>query len=307
RLYIKNKKISKNLVVEVEDISAGGKLKGKIVYKGLQIKERKPVKVHLILQKVYVISNREMELGEKALWSQTVESYPYTFQNYVEIPFKFDIKENFPENWEKGYELVLVVEGENIGVDTFVLKSEGKAVEDITLDEILQEPITKNAKSSMEIIAQNRGQNVLLNLLSILFVIAFPAFFWFLLRYRGQTIQELKIQIFYTLIYGAIFTLIFFVPLYLYEKSLIEAKAEEKKKKIIKFTNFLYGIVIASFLFTGFLIFEYLTGNTKIIEFIMSFAVNYFIDGLLGMFFILGVFSLISYIRTLITGDKNVY
>ncbi len=297
--YIKEKRISKNLIIEKKEILSGGVLKGKIIYSGINIKERKPVKIHLILQKVYIISNRETEIGEKAIWSQTVENYPYIFQNYMEIPFEFDIKEDFPEDWEEDYELVLVVEDENIGVDTFVLESKGKAVEDITLDELLEEPISKDSKTSRDIIVQNRVKNPILNIISILFVIIFPAFFWFLLRYRGQTIKEIELQIFYTLIYGLLIILLFFLPLYFYLKSINKSKPEEKKRKIRIFTNFLYGIVFVSFLFSGFLIFKFLMGDTKIIDHLLDITTNHIIDGFLGMFFILGIYSLLSYIRSL--------
>ncbi len=298
-LYIKDKKISKNLIVENKELFPGGSFRGKVVYKGINLKERKPVNVHLILQKVYVVSDREALIGEKAIWSQTVRSYPYTFKNYIEIPFKFNIKENFPEEWEEGYELVLVVEGEDIGVDTFVLKSEGEAVKDITLDEIIEEPITRDSKTSREIIAKSRVKNPVLNILSILFVIVFSVFFWFLWRYRGQSLEEIEIQAFYSLVYGLLIILLFFVPLYLYVKSLIESKPEEKKKKIRMFTRFLYGIVLVSFLLSGIVVFKLLTGDTKIVEHMLNIALNYFIDGVLGMFFILGVYSLLFYIRSL--------
>ncbi len=307
RLHIKNKKILKNLIIEVEDISAGGKLKGKIVYKGLHIKERKPVKVNLILQKVYVISNREMELGEKAVWSQEVESHPYTFKDYVEVPFEFNIKDDFPKNWEEGYELVLAVQGENVGVDTFVLKSEGKAVENIEFDELFEEPITKDAKTSMELIAQKRKQNVLINLLSIIFVIYIPASFWIFLIYQGTPLKKVQEIIFYNLFSGVIFISVFYLPIYFFAKSFTEANVEEKKKKLKIFKIFVYGIVVFSFLFSGFLIFEFLKGNSKVTNFIFDEGIKYMINGFLGGIFILGVYSLISYIRALITGDQNVY
>ena len=305
--HLKKQRVSRKLVIEDENLKPNGRLRGRLIYKGLTMKERKPVKVHLILQKVYILSmTNEKNFLEKAVWSETTVSHPYSYKDYIEIPFYFKIDEKFPDNWEDGYELVLTVEDENIGigVDTIIIKSKGNAIKDVSLDDVLEEPITKDAKSSLEILAYSRSKNKILNLLSILFVIAFSIFFWMMFRYKGQSLEQLKIQIFYTLIYGLFTTLIFFVPLYLYIKSFNNSNSKEKKKKIILFTRFLCGLVFLSFAFSGFVIANVLMGNKEILDKLFYFTFNYFIDGILGMFFILGMYALI---KTSIADDNGNY
>lgn len=297
--FVREKNVSKELRISEIDLSPRGILTGVGRFRGKEIK-RESLKVRLILQKSYLASNRELRIGEILLWSQEIESVPYLLGNVLEVPFKFELGESFPayEDWEGGYELFLLVEGSDFGVEVFPIKAKRAPTEEISPDEVFREPITPRSKTAGEILTEKRYSNPWYGLITSSFLVVFPPFMWFLLR-EEEVFKIEAIKRF--LLSGLVGVVVFYLPIYLSVKKLGESKVEERKMMVRRIRNTALILLMGSFIGWGYVLFRFLKGDSAPLERLMKFLEIYFVDGLLGMFFLLGVYALFVSLRDLPT------
>ncbi|RLJ71271.1 hypothetical protein BCF55_1570 [Hydrogenivirga caldilitoris] len=301
--FLKGRSVSKKLLISEIDLSPRGVLSGVVRFKGKEIK-REGLKVRLILQRAYVASKRELRIGEVPLWSQEIESVPYFMGNALEVPFKFELGESFPsyEDWEEGYELLLLLEGKEFGVEVFPIKSKGAPTEDISLEEVFREPVIPRSKTAGEVLAERRYSNPWYGLITSSFLVVFPPFMWFLVREK-EAFEIEAIKRF--LLSGLVGVIVFYLPIYLSVKKLREGKVEEKKMMVKRIRNTALVLLMGSFIGWGYVLFRFLRGDSVPVERLMEFLEIYFIDGLLGMFFLLGIYALFVSLRDLLTREST--
>ncbi len=290
---IRHMRVSREVVIGEGKLAPGGVLSGSVRLKGIEV-EREPLKVSLILQQAYVVSYRGKRIGEKPVWSQSVETYPVIFKNSTEIPFKFDLDDKFPpeDSWEDGYELALVVEGDKFGVETFFLKTKGEPINDIPEDLFN----TGNVQSVGEIIAEREYANPWYNLATTSFVVLFSLSMWFMLR-SGHILRDPYSAIARLIASGLVGLLIFFLPVYILALRLRSRSAEERKKGAKGVLSMAVFLILSFSSVWGYAIYRYLQGDSRPLEMIFDFFLSRFVDGILGMFVLLGVFGVVVSIR----------
>ena len=293
RKTIRYMRVSKEVVVEGEELTPGGVLSGILRIKGLEA-VRKPLKASLVLQQAYVVSHREKRIGEKPVWSQSTETYPVIFRNFTEIPFKFDLGEDFPpeDSWEEGYELALVVEGKELGVETFFLKRKGEPINYIPEGSFN----TGNVRSVGEIIAEREYTNPWYNLATTSFVVLFALFMWFMLR-SGHILKDPLSAIAGFIASGFVLLMIFFLPVYILAIKLRSKSAEERKKGAKGVLNMAVLLIITFGGVWGYAIYRHFQGDSKLLEMIFDLVLLRLVDGILGMFVLLGIFGVVVSIR----------
>ena len=286
-------KVSKEVVVEEEELSPGGVLSGFVRIKGLEA-VRESLKASLVLQQVYVISHKEKRIGEKPVWLQSAETYPVIFRNFTEIPFKFDLDDEFPPEdiWEEGYELVLVVEGKELGVETLFLKRRGETINYIPEGSFN----TGSVRSVGEILAEREYKNPWYDLATASFVVLFTLFMWFMLR-SGDILKDPLSAIAGLIANGLVLLIIFFLPVYILAQKLRSKSAEERKKGTMGVLNMAVLLIIFSGGVWGYAIYRHLKGDSKILEMIFDLVLSRLVDGILGMFVLLGLFGVVASIR----------
>ena len=290
RKTIRRIRISKEIVIEEEELAPGRVLSGVVRLKGTSA-VREPLKVSLVLQQAYVVSQREKRIGEKAIWSQSIKTYPVIFKNFVEIPFKFDLDDSFPpeDSWEEGYELALVVEGDKFGVESFFLKTKGEPVSDIPEDF----PDTGDVRSVGEIISEREYTNPWYNLATTSFVVLFALFMWFMLR-SEYILKDPSSAIAGLIVSGLVILLIFFLPIYILAAKLRSGSVEERGKGAKGVFGLAVLLIISFGGVWGYAIYRHFKGDSDLLEMIFDFALSRLVDGILGMFVLLGLFGVVA-------------
>ncbi len=293
RKTIRGIRISREIVIEEEEFAPGGALSGVVRLKGTSV-VREPLKVSLVLQQAYVVSQREKRIGEKAIWSQSIKTYPVIFKNFVEIPFKFDLDDSFPpeDSWKEGCELALVVEGDKFGVESFFLKTKGEPVSDIPED-LLD---TGDVRSVGEIIAGREYANPWYNLAISSFVVLFALFMWFMFR-SGHILKDPFSAIAGLIASGLVVLLIFFLPVYILATKLRSGSVEEREKGAKGVFGLAVLLIISFGGVWGYAIYRHLRGDSDLLEMIFDLALSRLVDGILGMFVLLGLFGVMAGIR----------
>jgi len=284
------------VVVEEENLTPGGVLSGVVRLKGMSA-VREPLKVSLVLQQAFVVFHRERRIGEKPVWSQSIETYPVIFKNFTEIPFKFDLGDDFtPEkDWEEGYELALVIEGDKFGVESFFLKTKGKPIKKIPEDFLDK----GSARSVGEIIAEREYSNPWYNLATTSFVVVFALFMWSVFRY-DHILKDPLSAVAGLVASGFVLLLIFLLPVYILSMKLKSGSAEEREKG----AKGVYAVAVFLVLVVGgmwgYAIYRHIQGNSSYLEMIFDLVLSRVVDGILGMFVLLGSFGVMASIRSVL-------
>ncbi len=301
RKTIKGMKVSSEVVVEREDLAPGGVLSGIVRLKGLEA-VREPLKISLVLQQAYVVSHREKRIGEKPVWSQSAETYPVIFKNSTEIPFKFDLRDDFPpeDSWEEGYELALVVEGKNFGVKTFFLKTKGEPIGEVPEDFLGAEGI----KSAGEIMAEREYKNPWNNILPSSFVVLFALFMWFLIT-DGYALKDPVLGIKRFIGGGAVGVIVFFLPIYKLGLKIKSKDAEGIKSATRWIVRIVVALIVLVMLLWGYALYDHFLGEGKHFETIAEFMTSTLLEGLLGMFFIVGIYGVLVGFKDLISRSSH--
>ena len=293
RKTIRHMRVSREVVIEEEELTPGDVLSGFVRLKGLEA-VREPLKISLVLQQAYVVSHREKRIGEKPVWSQSAETYPVIFKNSTEIPFKFDLRDDFPpeDSWEGGYELALVVEGNEFGVETFFLKRKGEPINYIPENSFN----TGSVQSVGEIIAEREYANPWYNLATTFFVVLFALFMWFMLR-SGDILKDPFSAIAGLIASGFVLLMIFFLPVYILALKLRSKSAEERKKGAKGVLSMAVLLIITFGGVWGYAIYRHLQGDSEPLEMIFDLVLSRLVDGILGMLVLLGLFGVVASIR----------
>ena len=297
---IRGIKVSSEVVVEREDLTPGGVLSGIVRIKGLEA-VREPLKVSLVLQQAYVVSHREKMIGEKPVWSQNTETYPVIFRNFTEIPFKFDLRDDFPpeDSWEEGYELAIVVEGKKFGVKTFFLKTKGEPISKVPEDFLG----TKGVKSAGEIMAERGYRNPWNNIVPSSFVVIFALFMWFLIT-DGYALKDPVLGVKKFIGGGMVGVIVFFLPVYRLGLKIRSKDPEGIREASRWIVRVAVALIVLVMLVWGYAIYDHFLGEGKYLEIIAKFITNTLLDGLLGMFFLLGVYGVVVGLKDLISGSS---
>ncbi len=300
RKTIKGMKVSSEVVVEREDLTAGGVLNGIVRLKGLEAM-REPLMISLVLQQAYVVSHREKRIGERPVWSQSAETYPVIFRNFTEIPFKFDLPDDFPpeDSWEEGYELALVVEGRNFCVKTFFLKTKGRPIGEVPEDFLEAEEI----KSVGEIMAESAYKNPWNNIIPSSFVVLFALFVWFLIT-DGYALKDPILGIKRFIGGGTVGVIVFFLPIYRLSLKIKSKDAEGIKSATRLIVRIAVVLIMLVMLLWGYALYDHFLGEGKHFETITEFMTSTLLEGLLGMFFILGIYGGLLGFKDLISGSS---
>jgi len=299
--FIRERSVFKEVKVFNKDLSPRGVLEGVIRLKSRKIR-KEALRLTLVLQKAYIISERELRVGELPIWSQSIESVPYTAGDNLEVPFKFELGDEFTsyDEWEEGYELVLVLEGDSLGAEVFFIEGKGNPARGVYHEE---EVLTPGSKTAGEILAERAYSNPWYGVLTSSFVFLFPLFTWFVVR-GDRVFEREALERF--LLGGFLGVATFFLPIYLLVKKIREGNAKERKEAargILRLAFAFAGLSLAGW---GYVLLMFFRGEGKLIDSFLNAVELYFVDGILGMFFLLGVYALLISLKELLVRERRI-